>query len=48
MALGSITGKMGDVSKILESAWAGKMSRKFLAKKGIHCKVVPVGRECYH
>lgn len=48
MTLGSVMGNMRDVSKVLGSAWPGKMSYKALDKKRIHCKVVPMGREHYH
>jgi len=48
MALHSRTGKMGEVSKILGSAWAGKMGYKTLSKNGTHSKLVPVGRACYY
>lgn len=44
MALGSITGKTRDVSKILGSAWAGKMSYKALSKRRIHCITCPCGQ----
>lgn len=45
VALGSITRKTRDVSKILGSARAGKMSYKALSKRRIHCKTCPCGQE---
>lgn len=44
MALGSVVGKMWNVSKILRSTWAGKMSYKALSKKKDALQTCPHGQ----